>query len=255
MLTLRDAMSIEPATVSIDTAVEVAAARYFQRPSQPLLVVDAVGALVGMIGEVALLRAPSDVVTCGELVDRVPAVVDADTPLLHAMELRRKQPDGVLVATSKGRPVGVLTSLDIVRLAQHLLPAHMTAADLPMPTAIAQVDIASTPAVAMQRLAEAEATMAVVSRNGMPVAVVAHEELAWARRFGAARVELPFRRTVFPACTDASLRRVSHDLLRTRARALPVVGPDHALVGIITAEDIASAVHSALDALPRTAVA
>jgi nucleotide-binding universal stress UspA family protein/predicted transcriptional regulator len=54
--------------------------------------------------------------TVETVMERPPATVQAGTPLVEVFDLLRQQRSGLLVVTHKRRPVGILTSADVVRL-------------------------------------------------------------------------------------------------------------------------------------------
>ena len=72
---------------------------------------------------------------------------------------------------------------------------------------------------------------------------------------GADRVGRVSRRIVFTTTPQTSLRRVAHDMLRTRCRALPVQDSSGQLCGAITLADIAARGRELPEELPVPAVA
>lgn len=255
MLTLDDVMSIVHEAVLADQPVEVAAARLEQHPRQPLVVVDRGGALLGVLRERHVLHATDPGQRCGALVDGPPRTLDASAPLPTAMRAGLDDDDGVIVVTRDGRPVGTLSGFDLARIAQQVLPEELRVSDLDLATPFVEVDAEQGPSAALARVAATGARYAVVRRRAMPIGVLSRDELAGARRLGVDRLGTALRRVVFPAGRSFAVRRVAHDLLRTRSHALPVLDVHGDLVGVVTLAQVAEAVRAGLERLPDAAVA
>lgn len=254
MLTVADVMSVQPEAIAEDAPLEQAADRLARR-GQPLVVVGHQGALVGVLRERALLQAPEPGLPCGALVSERPRTLDAGAPLVAVLSRGLVDPDEVVVITRRDRPVGTLSTEDLLRIAQHVLPAELRVDQLDLQPARVQVDVSLTPCAVLARLVSGGGELAVVLRGERPVAILSRDQLAWAHRVGVARVGSVVQRPTFLAHPDDSLRHVAHDLYRTRSRVLPVLDEEGQLVGLVGSDHVVGALLGGLQRLPRGAVA
>lgn len=254
MLSVRDAMSIDPLAVLADSSVEQAVALMERRRGQPLVVVDDSGAVSGVLQERDLLRATGPEARCRDLVVGPPRILDESAPLVSAMGFLRHDLD-VVVITRNGRPTGTLCACDLARVAQHLLPVDQRVSSLPQDGSWQVVDGDRAPDEVLAAMAAHGTERVVVLRAGLAAAVLDRELLAWACRAGVDQVSRIPRRVGFAVRLDASLRRAAHDLARSGALALPVVGDHGELVGLVTRQHLLDALHDALERLPAAAVA
>jgi CBS domain-containing protein len=127
-LTVADVMTIDPVLINADASLEEAANLLRSRAISGLPVVDAGGALLGVISQTDLLaigdsaigraiRAQATGIRVGELMTS-PAVTVPMTSSLHdgARLMRDGRVHRLVVIDDAGHPVGVLSAIDFVAL-------------------------------------------------------------------------------------------------------------------------------------------
>jgi CBS domain-containing protein len=122
-----DVMTIDPVVISIDATLEEAAALIRSYTVGGLPVVDAAGAVVGVISKTDLLgvsdvvgrrvRAASSGLRVGELMTAPAVTVPMATEMPEAARLMvREHVHRLVVLDDRGKPVGVLSAMDFVGL-------------------------------------------------------------------------------------------------------------------------------------------
>lgn len=127
-LLVADVMTIDPIVVGIDASLEEAARLLHVNSITGLPVVDAAGALVGVISQTdvvavmdspvgRLIRTQASGLRVGELMSSPAITVSLTESLAEAARLMLESRVHRLVATDDaGRPVGVLSAIDFVAL-------------------------------------------------------------------------------------------------------------------------------------------
>jgi CBS domain-containing protein len=127
-LLVADLMTLDPVMVAVDAPLEEAARLLHRYAISGLPVVDAAGALVGVISQTdvvavmdtplgRLIRANASGLRVGELMSSPPVTVSLTESLEEAARLMVDRRVHRLVATDDaGRPVGVLSAIDFVAL-------------------------------------------------------------------------------------------------------------------------------------------
>ncbi len=123
-----DLMTIDPLVIAVDAPIEDAARLILERGISGLPVVDATGALVGVVSQTdfmhlgnpdvhGLIHRGASGIRVGEVMSRPPITVLLTTPLVDAA---RKMVDQrvhrLVVIGDEHRPVGVLAAMDFVAL-------------------------------------------------------------------------------------------------------------------------------------------
>jgi CBS domain-containing protein len=122
-----DFMTIDPITIGPDARIEEAELLLERHDISGLPVVDADGALCGVISQTDLLRGTGDVhsairhrftgLRVADLMTSPAIAIGLDVPLVDAARLMRDERVHRLVAIdARGRAVGVLSSMDFVTL-------------------------------------------------------------------------------------------------------------------------------------------
>ena len=138
---IADVMTPAPQRVAETAAGAACAAVLAERRLRHLPVVDAAGALTGVLTDYELTRrsmwvgAGLEGLTARQLQRDVQVVVDGDASLADVLRrMRRATQDAALVCDAAGSPIGIFTEHDAMRLAAERLPAAPVGAtaDLPL---------------------------------------------------------------------------------------------------------------------------
>ncbi len=216
-------------------------------------VVDAQGALAGIVSSTDLLRvariemqspralarvwpAPHRV---GDIMHKEVVTVDEDAPLREAASKMVIGRVHRLVVTRAGRPVGVLSTRDAMRA---ILEAHVKEPlSRVMTTELATVDVGEAIDVAVGRLTDANVHGLVVVDDGWPVGVFTQQEAIKARALPAALRATPVEQIMSyeTICHDRAtpLYRVAGNALEMNVRRVLAV-EGRKLVGIATGFDL-----------------
>lgn len=106
-----------------------------QKNIRHLIVVDDLGELCGIVSESDFLRIlGGDVLTNTHVITdditRLPLLLPPEMPLFEAVRYMSGEKGGAAIAAVDGKPVGVLTERDVVRLGQRAIDANTTLADV-----------------------------------------------------------------------------------------------------------------------------
>jgi CBS domain-containing protein len=108
-------------SASVDTSIEALEAMFAARGVRAASVVDPEGKLMGIVSEADLLRwreSPPDVpkATVGDIMSPVVHALPVEAPLAYAFGLfAGKDLREVPIVSAEGRPIGLLTSTDLLR--------------------------------------------------------------------------------------------------------------------------------------------
>jgi CBS domain-containing protein len=127
-LSAGDLMTIDPVVVVLDAPIEEAERLIRTRGVSGLPVVDAAGALVGVVSQTdfmhlanpdvrSLIHHKASGIRVGEVMSRPPITVRLTTPLVNAARaMVDERVHRVVVVDDESRPLGVLAAMDFVTL-------------------------------------------------------------------------------------------------------------------------------------------
>jgi CBS domain-containing protein len=125
-------MTTDLFTVRPDDIVDFAATLMDWRHVRHVPVENDTGELVGLVSHRALLRLVAQgrvgtehQVTVGEIMNREPITVHADTPTVDAIRLMRGKKLSCLPVTRDGRLVGIVTEHDLIVVASYVLESQL----------------------------------------------------------------------------------------------------------------------------------
>ena len=216
-------------------------------------VVDGGGALRGILSTTDLLRearieiaAPGEVAritppprTAGDLMRREVITVDQDAPLSEAAGAMMKHHIHRVVVTSRGAPVGILSTRDAMRaVLYHRIEAPL---ERVMTAAVVTIDGDDTIRSAIERLDDANVRGLVVVDGRWPVGVFTHNEAIHARALPPVVLDAPVERVMSyeMICLDTHtpLYRVAGHAIQMRVRRILAVHQREA-PGIVTGFDL-----------------
>ncbi|HSO36436.1 MAG TPA: CBS domain-containing protein [Labilithrix sp.] len=216
-------------------------------------VVDRGGALKGILSTTDLLRearieiaGPGELAritppprTAGDLMRREVVTIDEDAPLGDAAGKMMKHHIHRVVVTSRGAPVGVISTRDAMQaVLYHRIEAPLERVMTASVVTIADDDTIRT---AIERLDDANVRGLVVVDGTWPVGVFTHNEAIHARALPPASLEAPVERVMSyeTICLDTMtpLYRVAGHAIQMRVRRILAVH-QRELRGIVTGFDL-----------------
>lgn len=247
-------MTTDLETASLDTPLTDVARRLATRGISALPVLDAPGAIVGVVSRWDLIhhqrRHPHQTdATCATVMSQGPVIIEPGAPLPEAAALLVEHRIHRVFVVDGGRLVGVLTTTDLTRAVQH---ARITRPiDTIMTEPVATIRVDQGLGLATEWLDRAHVSGLVVTEHDLAIGVFAQEDALAAR-------DLP-PTTEIGALYDPSLiclpratpiHRAAAHCVRMGVRRI-VVSHQRDFVGVVSGLDFAAVVADA-DAQPTT---
>lgn len=235
-------MTPEPITVDLDTPVARCRSLLGDGRIRHLPLLDD-GWLVGVV-DAAVVDGADDHARAGDLdVRKVPSV-PVDTPLPAVLEALQGTEADVVIVTDGGRPIGLFTEHDAVRLAARELPATLGLDAWLTPT-VSTIEASSPVAAARLRLSEEVNRHLVVTLQGRLHAVLSWRDLLNVAE--GAQVAECVKPVQWRLATSSSLKEAAATMARNHIGLLPIVTPDGRLCGVVSRTDVAAALYEHLD--------
>lgn len=237
---LADWITPEPITVHTYTGLDRCRSILEDGRIRHLLLVDG-GWLVGVL-DAATVQAAEDDLLAGDLAARRVPTVPMQSTLVEVLDLLQGSPTDVVVITDGGRPVGVFTEHDAMRLAARELPEEVGLEDWLTPV-VTRVEAGARAVEARGLLEQALHRHLVVTLDGR-----LHGVLSW-RDLEGVGDEVLVAECVRPLQwrlgDGDSLRDAARSMAEHHIGLLPVMA-DGQLRGVVSRLDVAAALRERL---------
>jgi CBS domain-containing protein len=255
MLTVSHVMTANPVLADVDMSVQACADLLHEKQVRHLPLVDSRGLFIGMLTDTNVIPARSSQASLVNLTVPI-GTVDPLDPISKALkQLLGFQLEVAVVLDQTGRPIGIFTTKDVLKLMHAGLPETVLARS-----------IATRPVRAIAPQRRAVAALAILFEEQIhhllvcsPTAVVgvlSYRDLAFrdATVLSALSVgQLVEGRQVISCPADYSLKDAVGVMIEHGVGCIPLIEPDGSVDGLVTRTDVAKALLEEVRGLERAA--